>query len=104
MLADTEDPEGTAYAAFRGWPNQHTMRVCGKTGTSQKKNANNQLETHITWFLSFAPYENPRDAVVVMIQSGASGGGTCAPVGREIYEGILQAEQARPANTVANAR
>jgi penicillin-binding protein 2 len=104
MLADTEDPEGTAYDAFRGWPLQRAMRVCGKTGTAQKKDAQNHLETHYTWFLSFAPYENPRYAVVVMVEGGSSGGGTCAPVGREIYEGILAAEQARTPLAVTNAR
>lgn len=93
MLADIEDSEGTAYAAFRGSPVNKELRVCGKTGTAQKKDIHNKLETYFTWFLSFAPYENPRYAVVVMIEGGSSGGGTCAPVARKIYEGIMEHEK-----------
>ena len=47
---------------------------------------------HITWFVSFAPFENSRYAVVVMIESGGSGGGTAAPVAREIYQALERRE------------
>jgi penicillin-binding protein 2 len=94
MLDDTEDPEGTAYTEFRNWPNQKLMRVCGKTGTAQIQNERNQLIGVTTWFLSFAPYENPRYAVVVMVEDGSSGGGTCAPVARKIYDALVEREQA----------
>jgi penicillin-binding protein 2 len=93
MLDDTENSEGTAYAAFRGSPLNTQLRVCGKTGTAQ--NEQNGAITHTTWFLSFAPYEHPRYAVVVMVEmnTGGSGGGTCAPIAREVYEAILKAQQ-----------
>lgn len=93
MLDDTENPEGTAYQAFRGSPVNTQLRVCGKTGTAQ--NQENGAITHTTWFLSFAPYEHPKYAVVVMVEmtSGGSGGATCAPIAREIYEAILKQEQ-----------
>jgi penicillin-binding protein 2 len=95
MLDDTESPEGTAYLAFRGSPLNAQLRVCGKTGTAQ--NEENGGITHTTWFLSFAPYEHPRYAVVVMVEmnTGGSGGVTCAPMAREVYEAILKAEQQR---------
>lgn len=69
------------------------MRVCGKTGTAQNKH-NGEID-HTTWFLSFAPYESPRYAVVVMVETGrgGSGGGTCAPVAKLIYEAIVAREQ-----------
>lgn len=105
MLADTEDPEGTAYAAFRDFrrrPGQPApLRVCGKTGTAQKKDANGRLLDYITWFASFAPYEQPRYAVVVMVESGNSGGGTCAPVARDLYAAIQKIELAAVERTVA---
>jgi penicillin-binding protein 2 len=56
---------------------------------------------HITWFASFGPYESPRFVVVVMVESGASGGGTCAPIARQIYQAIqkrLNWVPATPAN------
>ncbi len=62
------------------------FRVCSKTGTAQNEH-NGKIDKSIatTWFLSFAPYENPRYAVVVMIEGGASGGETCAPIGRDRF-------------------
>jgi penicillin-binding protein 2 len=89
MLADTEDADGTGRAAG-GIPG---FRVGGKTGTAQVGNERNQIVDRVTWFVSYGPWENPRYAVVVMIEGGVSGGGTCAPVARDIYEAILQLER-----------
>jgi penicillin-binding protein 2 len=100
MLDDTENPEGTAYLGFRGSPVNTELRVCGKTGTAE--NDVNGGTTYTTWFLSFAPYEHPRYAVVVMVENGSSGGGTCAPIAREVYEAILKLEKSGPGSpTVA---
>jgi penicillin-binding protein 2 len=88
MLADVEDADGTGRsAAVPGF------RVCGKTGTAQVMKGRAVIDK-ITWFVSFAPYESPRYAVVVMIESGGSGGGTCGPVARKIYQAIQQREKA----------
>jgi penicillin-binding protein 2 len=90
LLAETEDPEGTGRAApVPG------MRVCGKTGTAQVKNEQGVMIFHNYWFASFAPYESPRYAVVVMVQSesGGSGGLVCAPIAHDIYEAILKKEK-----------
>ena len=54
------------------------------------------LTDHTTWFASYAPYETltekPRYVVVVMVEGGASGGVTCAPIAKEIYKAILYQE------------
>jgi len=89
MLAETEDPEGTGHAAVVG----PEMRICGKTGTGQVMNEHNQEIDRTTWFASFAPYEHPRYAVVVMVESGTYGGPTCAPIAHDIYEAILKSEK-----------
>ena len=101
MLADVEDADGTGRAsAVPG------LRVCGKTGTAQIMNEHNQVTDHTTWFISYAPYENPRYAVVVMVESGGSGGGTCAPIAKEIYLAIqkLEAAPSFKPTTLAQAR
>ncbi len=88
MLADVEDADGTGRsAAVPG------MRICGKTGTAQVTNERNKVVDHTTWFVSFAPYGKPRYAVVVMVESGQSGAGTCAPIARSIYTAILERER-----------
>ncbi|MGA2029400.1 MAG: penicillin-binding transpeptidase domain-containing protein [Verrucomicrobiota bacterium] len=98
MLAETEDPEGTGHAAV-----VPSLRICGKTGTAQVMNEHNQVTDHTTWFASFAPYENPHYAVIVMVESGSSGGGTCAPIAHDIYEEILKQENALQNRTLAQA-
>jgi penicillin-binding protein 2 len=91
MLADTEDPEGTGrQAAVPG------LRICGKTGTAQIQDVHNNKAGQTTWFASFAPFESPRWAVVVMVEEGASGGGTCSPVAKPIYTALLERDKPRP--------
>jgi penicillin-binding protein 2 len=93
MLAGVEDHDGTGRHAFLPG-----MRICGKTGTAQITRGR-QVIDHVTWFTSFAPYEQPRYAVVVMVESGASGTTTCAPIARRIYQAILDRErQSTPFN------
>jgi penicillin-binding protein 2 len=91
MLADVEDEkEGSGrYAAVAG------MRICAKTGTAQVTDPNNRVIDLTTWFASYAPYERPRYVVLVMVESGKSGGETCAPVAKKIYEAIRYEESHR---------
>jgi penicillin-binding protein 2 len=98
MLAETEDPEGTGHAAV-----VPGLRICGKTGTAQVMNSRNQEIDRTTWFASFAPYENPRYAVVVMMEGRTFWGSTCAPVAHDIYEEILKKANADTPKTLARA-
>ena len=82
MLAETESEEGTGrHVQGCGF------RVCGKTGTAelQTMQEDGSGKKNTTWFASFAPYEAPRYAVVVMVENGISGGTTCVPIAREVY-------------------
>ena len=79
MRDDVLDGEGTGTTARVA-----DYQVCGKTGTAEIKG--NGVKDKVTWFASFAPFESPRYAVVVMVESGASGGRTCGPVAQKIYE------------------
>jgi len=97
MAADVEDPESTAYAAFHpgGKFALQRFRVGGKTGTAEVEDARGNVVDHVTWFTSFGPIDNPKYVVVVMVESGGSGGGTCAPIARDIYVALEQVDGRR---------
>ncbi|MFP4358945.1 MAG: penicillin-binding protein 2 [Puniceicoccaceae bacterium] len=65
------------------------LSVAGKTGTAQVFPGGRALT--LAWFIGFAPVEDPRIAVAVMIEGvteadGFHGGTTAAPVAREVFE------------------
>ena len=97
MLADVDDRDGSGRGA-----RVNGMSIGGKTGTAEKKVPTGKFHPktgarlfrmdHITWFVSFAPVESPRYAMVVMVESGASGGKICAPIAGRVYRAIQEIE------------
>lgn len=80
---------GTARAA-----NSNKVAVCGKTGTAQFwTNINGKKVKDLrAWFNGFAPDESPRYAITIVVEGGKSGGGTCGPIVKEIFEKITEME------------
>ena len=70
------------------------VEVAGKTGTAQfwRKQGNERIKDNHVWFMCFAPYKQPKYAVVVMIQGAKSGGGVAAPVAHKILTESLALE------------
>jgi penicillin-binding protein 2 len=62
------------------------MPTAGKTGTAQFWRSG--VKDNHTWFIAFAPYENPEYAVVVFVQGAKSGGGVSAPIAAKILREI----------------
>jgi penicillin-binding protein 2 len=60
------------------------LEVAGKTGTAE----NPRGEDH-AWFACFAPLENPRIAVAVVVEHGGHGGTAAAPIARRVVEAYL---------------
>ncbi len=58
--------------------------VAGKTGTATAKR--NGAPDTIAWFVCFAPFEQPRYAVAVMVNGGEHGGSVAAPIADRILE------------------
>jgi penicillin-binding protein 2 len=96
MHAEVEEGTGR-LAAIPDFP------ICGKTGTAEIKDEHGRATGRTTWFLSFAPTDKPRYAVVVMVENGSFGGPTCAPAAKKIYEELLKIERAPapPRNSLA---
>lgn len=78
LLRVTTDKDGTAYSAFRGTK----IISAGKTGTAEVLKTG---EPH-SWFVGYAPADNPKIAVVVFAEHGGEGSTTAAPIFREIVE------------------
>jgi penicillin-binding protein 2 len=94
MVAVTQ-PGGTAVAASLG----ASYHIAGKTGTAQvvgmkqgeKYDASKIDERHRdhAWFIAFAPAEQPKIALVVLVENGGHGGGTAAPIARKVMDYYL---------------
>jgi penicillin-binding protein 2 len=103
MFSVVNNRQGTAYGSRII---AEEMRMSGKTGTSQVRNitakeraAGVRSNADLPWerrdhalFVDFAPADNPRIAVAVVIEHGGGGSSAAAPVARDItlqalYEG-----------------
>lgn len=69
--------EGTAQPL-----NSLPVEVAGKTGTAQFGREN---KTH-GWFVSFAPYNDPTLAMIVLVEGQGEEGYNAVPVTQEVYE------------------
>jgi penicillin-binding protein 2 len=61
--------------------------VAGKTGTAQASDRGHK--DTIAWFACFAPFDNPKYVVAVMVQGGEHGGSVAGPVAARIMERTL---------------
>jgi penicillin-binding protein 2 len=52
------------------------VTVCGKTGTAQRPHGK---KDH-AWFIGFAPRENPKIAICVLVENAGFGGAFAAPI------------------------
>lgn len=88
--------------------------MAGKTGTAQvftvAQNqsvsaavANERLRDH-SWFIAFAPAENPQIAVAVLVENGGFGASAAAPIARQMFDAYLLPKlAATPADATAAA-
>jgi penicillin-binding protein 2 len=63
------------------------VQVAGKTGTAQAM-TEGKKDT-IAWFVCFAPYDDPKYVIAVMVQGGEHGGSVAAPIATRILSRIL---------------
>ena len=75
---------GTAAGAFTGFPLGKIGGIGTKTGTGQVTG-----KQSTSWFASYAPADQPKYAVVMMVSQGGYGVTTSGPSVRKIYESIF---------------
>ena len=90
---------GTGRRAFQGAP----YSVGGKTGTAQvfslrgqryvEKNVRERLRDH-SWFVAYAPAENPKIALAVLVENGGFGSQSAAPIARQVIDYYLLDQRA----------
>jgi len=84
-------PNGTAFRVNAG-----DLKMAGKSGTSQvvdissraeydEVRKNRLLRDHAI-FIGYAPYDDPKFAIAVVVENGESGGRTAGPIAKEILE------------------
>lgn len=85
MIASEQNTGGTIPA----------LQIASKTGTAEHGTDPRSTPPH-TWYIAFAPANDPKVAVAVIVESGggrglsATGGSVAAPVGRAVIQAALQ--------------
>ena len=67
------------------------ISVAGKTGSAEHKKG---AMTH-GWFVGYAPAENPRIAICVLVEAAGHGGEVAAPIAGELIKTYLAKEEAK---------
>jgi penicillin-binding protein 2 len=91
-MVDVMLPGGTASVAGAGAP----YLIAGKTGTAQVKSIKQgaRYDEHRTalhhrdhaLFIAYAPADNPKIALAVMVENGGHGGSVAAPIARKVMD------------------
>lgn len=66
--------------------NTSKYSVAGKTGSAEFKQ--NSTESH-AWFTGFAPLDEPKICITVLVEEGGSGGRVAAPIAKKILDGYF---------------
>lgn len=100
MLQAMEDVVHGAKGTARNISNKLDYRIAGKTGTAQvigilshedydpTQVAKRQRDHAL--FIGFAPADNPRIALAVIVENGEAGGRVAAPIARKVFDAYLR--------------
>jgi penicillin-binding protein 2 len=91
-MVDVTKPGGTAARANQGAP----YLIAAKTGTAQviglkqgekydEKRIKEQHRDHAL-YIAYAPADDPKIAVAVLVENGGHGGDTAAPIARQVFD------------------
>ena len=92
------NPRGTAFRALGKLP----IIVAGKTGTSQVTSIPQSTKVRLkeselayfhrshAWITTYAPFDNPKYIVTVLVEHGGHGGSTAGPIAADIYKWLYK--------------
>jgi penicillin-binding protein 2 len=94
-MVDVTRPGGTASQAGQGAP----YSIAAKTGTAQvvgmkqgekydEKRLKQEHWDHAL-FIAFAPADDPKLAMAILVENGKHGGSTAGPIAREVFDYYL---------------
>jgi penicillin-binding protein 2 len=105
MFAASNEPGGTSYASRHA---DKKFMFAGKTGSSQIKRFTAEqreaeikqkdikyLERDHAWFVAFAPVNDPKYAISVLVEHGGSGSSAAAPVAKKIIKKVIERHDIR---------
>lgn len=87
VVAGDGGARGSGWRCGEGLP----VPVSGKTGTAEVGRGATRRKN--TWFIAYAPSEDPTVAVALVIEDGESGGGTAAPRVNAILRHVFGKEE-----------
>ncbi len=100
-----ESLAGVVTRGTAGRARSALVKIAGKTGTAQTaalrddrkkgKDIPKKLRDH-AWFVSYAPAEEPRIAVVVLIENMGHGGSWAAPLAKQVIEAYIKSNPVQP--------
>ncbi len=71
--------------------------TCGKTGTAQNPHGDEH-----SWFIGFAPFDNPKIVVAVIVENAGRGSEVAAPIAGQIFEQYFFGNRANQEEKLAN--
>jgi penicillin-binding protein 2 len=95
MVGAVYGPGGTAYAVGVG----SKYKIAGKTGTAQVIAIKQNEKYHVkdvaernrdhAWFIAYAPADDPKIAISVLVENGGFGAAAAAPIARKVLDAYL---------------
>ena len=105
MYSSSNEPGGTSY---RSRLNDKRYTFAGKTGSSQiKRFTEEQREAEVkqesldyksrdhALFIAFAPVNDPKYAISVVVEHGGSGSKAAAPIAKKVIQKVLERHSVR---------
>jgi penicillin-binding protein 2 len=111
MIGAVTFPKGTATAAL---VKPLRYKLAGKTGTAQvftikqtdstRAKITDERRRDHAWFIAFAPVDDPKIAIAVLIENGGFGGANAAPVAQKVLDAYLLGPDAAVNETKKTAK